>query len=101
MKPYVHQEELSNQALDILRENMIVYLAMEERTGKTLTAILVAEKSAAKNILVITKKKALKGWEETLAAFDHSKNYTVTNYHQAHKLTNKYDLVLLDENLLT
>ena len=98
MKPYAHQEELSDQALDILRENMIVYLAMEERTGKTLTAILVAEKSAAKNILVITKKKALKGWEETLAAFDHSKSYTVTNYHQAHKVVHKYDLVLLDES---
>jgi len=98
LKPYIHQEELSDQALEILRENMIVYLAMEERTGKTLTAILVAEKSAAKRVLVITKKKALDGWKETLEAFPHNKDYTVTNYHQAHKQIGKFDLVLLDES---
>jgi len=98
LKPYIHQEELSDQALEILRENMIVYLAMEERTGKTLTAILVAEKSAAKRVLVVTKKKALDGWKETLAVFPHTKDYTVTNYHQAHKVTGTYDLVLLDES---
>ena len=71
---------------------------MEERTGKTLTAILVAEKSAAKKVLVITKKKALDGWKETLAAFSYTKDYTVTNYHQAHKVTGAFDLVLLDES---
>lgn len=98
MIPYPHQEELSEVALGILRENMIVYLAMEERTGKTLTAILVAEKSAAERVLVITKKKALDGWHETLKAFEHTKEYVVTNYHQAHKMTGTFDLVLLDES---
>ena len=97
MRPYIHQEELSDQALEILRENMIVYLAMEERTGKTLTALLVAEKSAAKRVLVITKKKALDGWNDTLAKWSHTKEYVVTNYHQAHKVSGKFDLVLLDE----
>jgi hypothetical protein len=71
---------------------------MEERTGKTLTAILVAEKSAAERVLVITKKKALDGWHETLKAFEHTKEYVVTNYHQAHKMTGTFDLVLLDES---
>jgi len=98
LKPYKHQEELSTQALDILRENMMVYLAMEERTGKTLTALLVAEKSTAKRVLVITKKKALDGWEDTLAKFTHTKDYVVTNYHQAHKVEDDFDLVLLDES---
>ena len=98
MTPWDYQEELSNLALDVLRTNAIVYLAMEERTGKTLTSILVAEKSAAKNIRVITKKKALGGWHETLSAFPHSKNYEVINYHQAHKCTGKCDLVILDES---
>lgn len=98
MIPYPHQEELSDSALDILRENMIVYLAMEERTGKTLTAILVAEKSAAERVLVITKKKALDGWHETLTAFEHNKEYVVVNYHQAYKVQGEFDLVLLDES---
>lgn len=98
MIPYPHQDAMSDEALGILRKNAIVYLASEERTGKTLTGILVAEKSEALSILVITKKKALDGWHETLAAFDHKKEYTVVNYHQAHKQTEKkFDLVILDE----
>tara|TARA_R110002049_G_scaffold109985_1_gene258985 strand:+ start:16997 stop:18190 length:1194 start_codon:yes stop_codon:yes gene_type:complete len=99
MIPYPHQESMSDEALDILREHAIVYLASEERTGKTLTAILVAEKSKAKNILVITKKKALDGWNETLTAYPHKKVYKVTNYHQAHKVDpSNYDLIVLDES---
>lgn len=62
MKPYQHQIDISSQALDILRKNMIVYLAMQERTGKTLTSILICEQTKLNNILVITKKKALDGW---------------------------------------
>jgi len=98
MIPYDYQTELANQAVDIIKENMIVYLAMEERTGKTLTAILVAEQLDINNVLVITKKKALDGWNETLCAFEHTKNFTVTNYHQVHKQTIKPDLILLDES---
>ena len=40
MIPYDYQVLRAEQAYEILREDMIVYLAMEERTGKTLTAIL-------------------------------------------------------------
>lgn len=98
MIPYPHQESMSDVALGILRENAIVYLASEERTGKTLAAILTAEKSLADDILVITKKKAVGGWNETLQAFDHKKQYTVTNYHQAHKQGGiHFDLIILDE----
>lgn len=97
MKPYPHQVELAKAAFDVLAEEMIVYLAAEERTGKTLTAILVAEKAKIQNVLVLTKKQALKGWNDTLAAFEHTKNYAVTNYHQAAKLSDDYDLVILDE----
>jgi len=98
MIPYDHQVSLAERAYDILREEMIVYLCCEERTGKTLTAILVAEMSNVENVLVITKKKALDGWFGTLEAFKHDKKYTVVNYHQAHKQTKKFDLVMLDES---
>ncbi|MEE8598947.1 MAG: DEAD/DEAH box helicase family protein [Dehalococcoidales bacterium] len=99
MIPYDYQEELSDQALDILKKHAICYLSMEERTGKTLVAILMAEKSESiKRVLVITKKKALEGWHETLEKFTHTKNYTVTNYHQAKKISGNYDLVILDES---
>jgi hypothetical protein len=97
MVPYQHQINIAEEALAILREYGLVYLSMEERTGKTLTSILMAEDSTAKNILVVTKKKALDGWNDTLAKFKHTKNYTVTNYHQVGKVVGSFDLIILDE----
>ena len=54
--------------------------------------------SKAKNILVITKKKALEGWNETLNKYNTTKHYDTINYESLHKLTNtNYDLVIIDE----
>lgn len=97
MKPYQHQIDISSQALDILRTHMIVYLAMQERTGKTLTSILICEQTKCNNILVITKKKALVGWIDTLSKYKHNKNYECINYESLHKCTFKPDLVIIDE----
>jgi len=57
--PYPHQVELADEVMVVLRQYGVAYLASEERTGKTLAAILAAESSLAKRVLVITKKKAL------------------------------------------
>ena len=98
MKPYIHQDELSDQGLKIIQNYGIVYYAMEERTGKTLTAILTVEKSRANRCLIVTKKKALDGWIDTLEARSNDgkeerkgwsaptynirgKFFSVTNYH--------------------
>lgn len=97
--PYVHQEEVSDDGLEIIRENAIVYLAMEERTGKTISAILIAEKSAATRILIVTKKKAEADWKKVLADDLWTKQYVLTTYHQLHNLTPQpFDLILLDES---
>ena len=57
MTPYPHQVELADQAFNILKQFGLVYLACEERTGKTLAAILTAEKCPTiKTVLVVTKK---------------------------------------------
>lgn len=97
IKPWPHQEEIASLALPILREHMLLYLAMEERTGKTLTAILICEQLNVLKVLVITKKKAIDGWNSTLAAFKHEKTYLVTNYHNAAKVVGHFDIVILDE----
>ena len=97
MIPFDHQVTIADKGYDILKTNGLVYLACEERTGKTLAAILIAEKAPVKTVLVITKKKALDGWHETLAAFDHTKKYTVVNYHQAHKQP-RHGMILMDES---
>lgn len=98
LTPYKHQTEVSNQALPILKNYGIVYLAMEERTGKTLTSILICEQTLANKILVVTKKKALKGWQETLSNYECKKQYVVINYESLHKLeSTNFDLVIVDE----
>lgn len=69
-------------------------------TGKTLTSILLCEKTKANNILVITKKKALDGWKDTLQKVKEiNKNYACINYESLHKLdsTKTYDLIIIDE----
>jgi len=96
--PYAYQETLAKEALEVLRAHSLVYLAMEERTGKSLTALLMCEEVLVEKVLIITKKKALEGWRDTLARFPHIKDYTVTNYHQASKVSTSYDLIILDES---
>lgn len=98
MKPFPYQITKAKEAEAILKEYMIVYLAMEERTGKTLTALLVAEACDVENVLVVTKKNAMKGWNDTLKVFEHTKNYTVINYHKVKDLLPVYDLIILDES---
>ena len=120
MIPFKHQTEISLQAYGLLKRYGWVYLAMQERTGKTLTSILVAEMSKCTNILVITKAKALKGdddkdivsatggWAGALNLFlkvksvnqvwkTATKTYTIVNYESIHKISGKYDLVIIDE----
>ena len=115
MIPYNHQVTIASDAYGILASYGMVYLAMEERTGKTLTAIVLAEMTTRTNVLVLTKKKALDGWYETLDSYSGDKGrygedgllhwelcgnttFTVTNYHQAVKLRKGYDLIILDES---
>lgn len=99
MIPTKMQEAKSDEARAILAKYNIVYLAMEERTGKTLTAIRTAEKIEAKKILVLTKKAAVQGWIDTIAQYNHSFDaITITNYHMAKDLVKqRFSLIILDE----
>ena len=97
MTPYKHQVEIAQDAYSRLQDYGLVYLALEERTGKTLTAILVAEESKAQHILVVTKKNALPGWQEHLGSYPVAKQYELINYHSLHKIKRHFDLVILDE----
>lgn len=99
MVPYKHQIEISQKAYKILKENALVYLAMLERTGKTLTAILTCELSPyITKVLVITKKQAIAGWNETIDSYKPKQKYVVTNYESCHKvLDSDFGIVILDE----
>lgn len=99
MTPYKHQIDISERAYNILKTYSMVYLAMLERTGKTLTAILTCERSPyIKKALVITKKEAMKGWNQTIAEYKPKLDFVVINYHSCHKITDTdFDIVILDE----
>lgn len=93
-----YQEKISNEAYAKLKDYGIVYLAMEPRTGKTLTAFATAYKYFASKILFVTKKKAK---ADIMSQLDES-GYTfdlvdVTNYEQLHNYLPIYDLIIIDE----
>ena len=111
IEPYKHQIEKAEECWNILKETGYVYLAGKPRSGKTLTSLLIAEASdKINNILVLTKKAAIPGWEKFLTNVSLKHNYIVTNYEQVGKWdSNKrkailklnpkdYDLVIIDES---
>lgn len=102
--PLNHQVELANKATDILKENGIAYLAMEERTGKTLTSLLIVENCKKVDyVLIITKKKALPGWVQSLQQYPNKQVvFVISSYESVHKLTEVRNfnpkLVIMDES---
>lgn len=93
-----YQKELANKGVTILTVHGIVYLAMEVRTGKTLTALEIANLYGSKNVLFITKKKAIKSIEKDYKDFGYTFNLTVINNESLHLLHGKYDLLISDEH---
>ena len=93
-----YQERISNEAYAKLRDYGLVYLAMEPRTGKTLTAFATAYKYGSQTILFVTKKKAkadiMSQLDESAYSFD---LVEVTNYEQLHNFLSAYDLIIIDE----
>lgn len=92
-----YQIRISNEAVSILREYKLVYLAMEPRTGKTLTSLVTAYKYGAKSILFVTKKKAIDDVTEQFDNLGYELDINITNYEQLHKFDKGWDLVIVDE----
>ena len=93
-----YQEEISDQANTLLRKYKIAYLAMEVRCGKTLTALATANKYGSKNVLFLTKKKAISSIENDYELLNPKYQLTVTNDESMHKLNEEFDLVIHDEH---
>lgn len=100
MKLRDYQEKISTEASECIRANGCAYLAMECRTGKTLTALVTAQKYGAKRVLFITKKKAMESVRrdyEALQKFTPSFAIEIINYESCHKSTFDPDFVICDE----
>ena len=99
MKLRDYQVQIKNQAFEILVLHKFVYLAMEVRTGKTLTSLAICEDLGVENVLFITKKKAISSIEADYKLLNPNFNLSVINYESLHKidLNNDYNLIICDE----
>lgn len=95
LRPY--QQEIVDEGFGILNKHRFLYLAMEVRTGKTLTSLAIAEKMGASKVLFITKKKAIDSIKSDHEKLNPSYALTVINYESLHHLDDSYDLIICDE----
>jgi hypothetical protein len=93
-----YQEKGAQDGCKILKELGLVYFCWSVRTGKTLTSLRTADLYGAKNVLFLTKKKAIKSIEDDYSKMPFKFALTVINYESMHKTTDSYDLIILDEN---
>ena len=96
LRPY--QKKIVDQSYSKLLNLNIVYLSMEVRTGKTLTALSLADKfTNKKGVLFVTKKKAVKSIENDYALLNPEYKITVINYESLHKVEGDFDIIIVDE----
>jgi len=92
-----YQKEISQQAKIILEKYKIVYLAMQVRTGKTLTALETVYLCNFQKCLFVTKLKAIKSIESDYNNGNYFFKLTVINYESVAKVGNDFDVIIIDE----
>jgi len=94
-----YQLRIIEQGCDVINTCKFLYLAMEVRTGKTLTSLGIAQKLVrVNNVLFITKKKAISSIESDYNMLDPNYDLTVINYESLHKIPEKgWDMIICDE----
>lgn len=93
-----YQEDIITIGSEIIEDFGFVYLAMEVRTGKTLTSLGIAERINSSNVLFLTKKKAMSSIQSDYELLSPSYHLTVINYESLHKIPDtKWDLIICDE----
>lgn len=94
-----YQKDIIASGCSILMEHRFLYLAMQVRTGKTLTSLGIAAELKAKHVLFVTKKKAMSSIEADYAALNPSYTITVINYESLHHVMNdeQWDVIIIDE----
>lgn len=94
-----YQKDIIASGFTILQEYGFLYLAMEVRTGKTLTSLGIANEMRVNHVLFITKKKAMSSIEDDYAMLNPSYQMTIINYESLHHVMDDemWDLIILDE----
>lgn len=94
-----YQTEIVNKGTGILTIHGFLYLAMEVRTGKTITSLSIADRVGVKNVLFITKKKAMSSISDDYSLLSPSFHLCIINYESLHTVMDneKWDLIVCDE----
>lgn len=92
-----YQIDIADQAINILKEFKLVYLAMQVRTGKTITSLHIASLYGAKKVLFVTKKKAISSIQNDFENSNCLYKLDVVNYESVHKCSIDYDFIIIDE----
>lgn len=94
-----YQQDISSAACELLKEYKIAYLNMQVRTGKTITAFETVKKYGVKDVIFVTKKKAMQSVEQ-----DYLQNYAnyfkliIVNFESLHKIKDlRPQLFIIDE----
>jgi hypothetical protein len=98
MKLRDYQIDIANKAVHLLRKYKIVYLAMETRTGKTLTALYaISILGRIKKVLFVTKKKAISSILADYQKLNPKYEICVINFESLHKIKGEFDIIVIDE----
>ena len=93
-----YQKKIIEDAFNVINIHRFVYLAMEVRTGKTLTSLGLSQRLGINNLLFVTKKKAISSIESDYISLSPSYNLVCINYESLHKLQNvRWDMIIIDE----
>jgi len=94
-----YQERIVNKATEVIRQHGFVYLAMEVRTGKTLTALSIGIELKAQKVLFVTKKKAISSIDKDYDMLRPTYFLHTINYESLHKVSYDldWDLIIVDE----
>jgi hypothetical protein len=93
-----YQIRISNDANDILKRKGFVYLSMQVRTGKTITALQTCQNYEAKKVLFITKLKAFSSIQYDMQKFGFKFELQIINKESIHKIIdNDFDVIICDE----
>ena len=93
-----YQKDIVKRGVDVIVDHKLLYLQMEVRTGKTLTALSICEELGARSVLFITKKKAISSIQDDYDNFGFSFDITIINNESLHKVVGKYDILVSDEH---
>jgi len=94
-----YQKDIISKGTEMMFSYGFLYLAMEVRTGKTLTSLGICEQLNVENVLFLTKKKAMSSIIDDFDMLCPSNFCLFTiNYESMHKIPNiRWDVIICDE----